>query len=240
MKERVKEYLALTTAIGIPLFGGLLSLTLTSKSVRNWFRRLHKPRYTPFPPRWATAPSLALLYSSLGYASFLVWRAAGRSSSSSFSVAALPLLSLPSSTSLPSLPLPSPNHSAAPFNLFTTLGCYATHLLLSWAWYPLFFRWHRLGWALADSALLWLNLVVCMREFYRARPLAAAVMTPWLLWVSYLTVANLNFWRLNRSQRMVGEKSWRLIDDVDDEEDEEEEEEEGVDVDVEEEEGDVR
>ncbi|KAL6075053.1 hypothetical protein QOT17_003815 [Balamuthia mandrillaris] len=219
MKERVKEYLALTTAIGIPLFGGLLSLTLTSKSVRNWFRRLHKPRYTPFPPRWATVPSLALLYSSLGYASFLVWRAAGRSSPS------------PSSTS-------SFNHSTAPFNLFTTLGCYATHLLLSWAWYPLFFRWHRLGWALADSALLWLNLVVCMREFYRARPLAAAVMTPWLLWVSYLTVANLNFWRLNRSQRMAGEKSWRLIDDVDDEEDEEEEVD--VDVDVEEEEGDVR
>jgi tryptophan-rich sensory protein len=64
-----------------------------------------------------------------------------------------------------------------------------------WSW--LFFAWHRGALAFADIALLWLLIVGIVIGFWRVRPLAGAMLLPYLLWVSFASALNFAVWQLN-------------------------------------------
>lgn len=64
-----------------------------------------------------------------------------------------------------------------------------------WSW--LFFAWHRGALAFADVVLLWLLIVATLVCFWRVRPLAGALLMPYLLWVSFAAALNYSLWQLN-------------------------------------------
>lgn len=64
-----------------------------------------------------------------------------------------------------------------------------------WSW--LFFAWHQGALALVDIALLWLLIVATLVGFWRVRPLAGALLLPYLCWVSFASVLNFAMWQLN-------------------------------------------
>lgn len=64
-----------------------------------------------------------------------------------------------------------------------------------WSW--LFFGWHRGALAFADIVLLWLLIVATVIGFWRVRPLAGALLLPYLGWVSFATALNYAVWQLN-------------------------------------------
>jgi benzodiazapine receptor len=64
-----------------------------------------------------------------------------------------------------------------------------------WSW--LFFGWHRGAWAFADILLLWTLIVATLITFWRIRPLAGALLLPYLLWVSFAAALNYAVWQLN-------------------------------------------
>ena len=64
-----------------------------------------------------------------------------------------------------------------------------------WSW--LFFAWHHGALAFADIALLWLLIVITVVGFWRVRPLAGALLLPYLGWVSFAAVLNFAVWHLN-------------------------------------------
>jgi benzodiazapine receptor len=64
-----------------------------------------------------------------------------------------------------------------------------------WSW--LFFAWHRGAWALADVLVLWIFIVATLVSFWCVRPLAGALLIPYLLWVSFASALNYSVWRLN-------------------------------------------
>lgn len=64
-----------------------------------------------------------------------------------------------------------------------------------WSW--LFFTWHLGVWALADIIVLWILIVATLVFFWRVRPLAGALLIPYLLWVSFASVLNYSLWQLN-------------------------------------------
>ncbi len=64
-----------------------------------------------------------------------------------------------------------------------------------WSW--LFFAWHRGAWAFFDIVLLWLLIAATLVSFWRIRPLAGALLIPYLLWVSFATALNYSIWQLN-------------------------------------------
>lgn len=64
-----------------------------------------------------------------------------------------------------------------------------------WSW--LFFAWHRGGLAFADIVVLWVLIVVTIVLFWRRRPLAGALLIPYLLWVTFASALNYSIWQLN-------------------------------------------
>ncbi len=77
------------------------------------------------------------------------------------------------------------------------LGFYVAQLVFNAAWSWLFFGLHRPGLGLVDILLLWAVLLVTTVGFWYVHRLAGALMTPYLLWVTFASSLNLAIWLLN-------------------------------------------
>lgn len=67
-----------------------------------------------------------------------------------------------------------------------------------WTW--LFFVWHRGALAMAEIVLLWVLIMMTIVLFRRLSRLAAALLLPYLAWVSFASALTLAMWRLNPAQ----------------------------------------
>jgi tryptophan-rich sensory protein len=54
------------------------------------------------------------------------------------------------------------------------------------------------GVAFAEIVVLWLAIAFNIFVFYLLLPVAALLLVPYLLWVSYAAYLNFGIWRLNR------------------------------------------
>jgi tryptophan-rich sensory protein len=79
----------------------------------------------------------------------------------------------------------------------SALTLFLVQLALNALWSWLFFGWHRGALAFADILCLWALLVATLISFWRIRPLAGALLVPYLLWVSFASVLNYSVWQLN-------------------------------------------
>jgi len=60
--------------------------------------------------------------------------------------------------------------------------------------------------AFAAITMLWLAILFNMIVFYWLLPLAAWLLLPYLLWVTYTGYLNFEIWRLNRPRRSYQRK----------------------------------
>jgi tryptophan-rich sensory protein len=79
----------------------------------------------------------------------------------------------------------------------SALTLYLVQLALNALWTWLFFGWHRGALAFADIIVLWALIVATLIAFWRIRPLAGALLVPYLLWVSFAAALNYSVWQLN-------------------------------------------
>ena len=77
------------------------------------------------------------------------------------------------------------------------LRLYALALVPNALWSWTFFHWHLGQVSVAVIVVLWLLLVATVVIFHRVRPLAAALMVPVTLWVSFAGALNLALLRMN-------------------------------------------
>lgn len=77
------------------------------------------------------------------------------------------------------------------------LVVFALQLALNALWSWLFFAWRMGGAALAEILLLAAAIVLTMVLFRRVRPLAAALLVPYLAWVLFATALTVSLWRAN-------------------------------------------
>lgn len=80
----------------------------------------------------------------------------------------------------------------------TALLIFVTQLVLNGTWSFLFFGLRSPGWAALEIVLLCSSIVATMLAFARTSRLAAALLLPYLVWVSYATALNVSIWNLNR------------------------------------------
>lgn len=78
------------------------------------------------------------------------------------------------------------------------LGLFLIQLVLNGAWTWIFFGLREPGWALAEILCLWIAIVLTTLAFWSKRPAAAALLLPYLAWVSFAVVLNAALWQLNR------------------------------------------
>jgi len=77
------------------------------------------------------------------------------------------------------------------------LALYGVQLTVNALWSWLFFAWHQGLWAFVDIVVLWLLIVATVVAFWRIRPLAGALLVPYLLWVTFASFLAFNVWQLN-------------------------------------------
>lgn len=75
---------------------------------------------------------------------------------------------------------------------------FGAHLVLNVLWSVLFFGMQQIGWAAVEIVLLWIFIAVAIVLFYRHSKPAAALLVPYLLWVTFATALNITIWNLNR------------------------------------------
>ncbi len=74
---------------------------------------------------------------------------------------------------------------------------YIVQLLLNFAWTFIFFYFKKIGLAFAEIILMWIAILVMIIAFYHIRPLAAWLNIPYLLWVTFASVLNGAYYKLN-------------------------------------------
>lgn len=77
------------------------------------------------------------------------------------------------------------------------LTLWVVQLLLNGMWSPLFFTMHRIDLALLDIVVLLAALIATIAAFHRRDRLAAAMLVPYLAWVSFATLLTFSIFRLN-------------------------------------------
>ena len=77
------------------------------------------------------------------------------------------------------------------------LGLFLGQLVLNAVWTPLFFGAGLRGWAFLDIVLLWAAILGTLALFWRVRPLAGALLVPYLAWVTFAAALNYTIWRMN-------------------------------------------
>ena len=78
-----------------------------------------------------------------------------------------------------------------------TLTIFLVQLTLNAVWTPLFFGLHWPGVAFGEIVLLWLAIAATIAAFRPVIRAAAWLLVPYLAWVSFASVQNFAFWRLN-------------------------------------------
>ena len=77
------------------------------------------------------------------------------------------------------------------------LSLFILQLVFNALWSWLFFTWNMGLLALIDIIVLWVLIVATLIAFWRVRPLAGALLIPYLLWVSFASALNYSLWYLN-------------------------------------------
>lgn len=79
----------------------------------------------------------------------------------------------------------------------TAIALFVIQLALNLIWTPLFFGRHALDLAFLEILFLWAFIGAATVVFYRIRPLAAGLMVPYWVWVTFASVLNGAILRLN-------------------------------------------
>lgn len=77
------------------------------------------------------------------------------------------------------------------------LSLFLVQLALNTVWSWLFFAWRLGAMAFVDVLLLWAMIVATLIAFWRVRPLAGALLIPYLLWVSFASALTFAVWQSN-------------------------------------------
>ena len=79
----------------------------------------------------------------------------------------------------------------------TALTLFLVQLAVNALWSWLFFGWHLGALAFTDIILLLVLIAATLIACWRIRPLAGALLVPYLLWVSFASALNYSVWQLN-------------------------------------------
>ncbi|KAF4802490.1 Translocator protein [Turdus rufiventris] len=81
------------------------------------------------------------------------------------------------------------------------LGLYAGNLALNWAWTPIFFGAHKMGWGLLTLLFTTGTAAATTASWYNINKTAAYLMVPYLAWLSLASALNYRIWKDNSNKK---------------------------------------
>ncbi len=82
-------------------------------------------------------------------------------------------------------------------NVRPALTLFVVQLALNALWSWLYFVWHLGAIAFAGTVILWCLILATLIAFWRIKPLAGALLVPYLAWVTLATALTWSTWHLN-------------------------------------------
>ncbi|KAM4748633.1 translocator protein-like [Rhinophrynus dorsalis] len=149
----------------LPHVGGILGGLITSKEVKTWYMTLVVPSWQP--PNWIFALVWTVLYTSMGYGSYLIYRELGGLNEDSM----------------------------------VPLGLYSGQLVLNWAWSPIFFGAHKIGWGFVEILALTGAVAATTISWFPIHRTAAYLMFPYMAWQLFVSALCYCIWRDNKEKK---------------------------------------
>lgn len=78
------------------------------------------------------------------------------------------------------------------------IGLFVFQLALNLLWSPIFFRWHKIGMALALIFVLLVSVVAMTIIFWKQNTIAGMLLVPYVLWLVFATYLNAEIYVLNK------------------------------------------
>ena len=166
----MKNFFKLVMAIVVAEAAGIIGSLFTAPVVQSsWYAELIKPALNP--PAWVFGPVWTTLFVLMGISAWLVWRQWDDGS--------------------PSTKL----------RVKIALTIFIGQLVLNTLWSIIFIGLHSPGGALIEIVFLWLAILATIIAFAKISPpaggLAAWLLVPYIIWVSFAGYLNFAIWRLN-------------------------------------------
>ena len=173
------------SSILICLAAGVVGSVFTAEAIPTWYATLVKP--TINPPNSVFGPVWTVLYILMGISLFLVW-------SNKWKVRD---------------ELPGVRGERKAWNRWSErfwvgdwrkqniILIFALQLALNVLWSYIFFGLHNPGLAFFEILALWFAVLYTIVNFYRISKLAAWLLVPYIVWLSFAIYLNYSIWVLN-------------------------------------------
>lgn len=170
--------LKLIIAITVSELAGIIGSVFTTPSIDGWYTEIIKPALNP--PAWIFAPVWTTLFALMGISAFLVWASYFESTENKKKIIKI------------------------------ALALFGIQLVLNMFWSIIFFGFHNPGGAFIEIVFLWFAILITIIAFAKVSPpsssiwtkegrgkLAAWLLVPYILWVSFAMYLNYAIWVLN-------------------------------------------
>ena len=172
---KINNTVKLIIAIVVSELAGIIGSIFTTPSIAGWYATLVRP--TLNPPAWVFGPVWTTLFALMGISLFLIWKS---------------------------------DPSVAPKERRRGGILFFIQLVLNTLWSIIFFGLHNPGMAFVEIIFLWLAILAAIIAFAKISPpsssiwtteghgkLAAWLLVPYILWVSFAMYLNFSIWMLN-------------------------------------------
>lgn len=162
---------------------GSLGSIFTVSAIPTWYATLAKPALNP--PNWIFGPVWFTLYFLIGVSLFLVWKRHWKVTHQIFT------------RHKKSWNRWSQQLWLGKWQTFNIVAIFIFQYVLNILWSVVFFSWHSPMLAFFTLGALWIAIIYTIVNFYRVSKLAAWLLLPYLLWVSFAGYLNWSIWMLN-------------------------------------------
>jgi len=173
---KYNNLLKFLTSIIICELAGMVGSVFTIPQIGSWYKELNKPFFNP--PSWIFGPVWTALFVLMGISLYLVW-----------------LKKWDPKNRIGSDKTKAWNSYSQKFftghwKRINIILIFATQLILNVLWSVIFFAVHSPIVAFFELLMLWFAIVFTIVNFYRVSKIAAFLLLPYILWVSFAGILN--------------------------------------------------
>lgn len=180
---KINNTFKLIIAVVVSELAGVIGALFTGPAISSWYDGLVKPALNP--PAWVFGPVWTILYFLIGASLFLVWKNNWKTIN--------PILKKREKA----WNVWSERLWMGDLQKANVVAIFAIQYILNILWSFIFFKLHLPLVAFFEILALWIAIIFTIFNFYRISKLAAYLLLPYILWVSFAGYLNFAIWTLN-------------------------------------------